>query len=240
MTLSKIFLATLLLFGGGFSLFFAYYKQAQSLNPSYALTTLGYTNTGKEHVTKDFYEEVLDLSLEQPVNLMQFSLSEAKERLLAYPFIEEVSLEKLPPDTLLVECVMRKPILELVDYDQVALDKEGYLFPIHYFYTPKKLPKVYLGLGSIPLRFDTPVRLDTSEMNIVLTLLERVAHIKMIDLSLLHAESLGKQEIVLTLSQERYIRLPVHDWEQALSHLEKIPPSYKEVDLRYHNLALVR
>lgn len=241
MTHSKILILTLLLFITGFGLFFAYTRQEQSLDPSYTLTTLAFTNSGKEHLPKDFYEEALDLTQDNPINLMQFSLHTAEKRLLAYPFIEEVTLEKMPPDTLLIECVMRKPLFELADYDQVAIDREGYLFPLNHFYTPKKLPKVYLGLGDKPLHFEThSLRMDPTEMELILSLLKRVPQLKMIDLSYLNAESLGKQEIILTQSQGRHIRLPVHNWELALAHLADIPPTYKEVDLRYTKLALVR
>jgi Cell division septal protein len=164
-----------------------------------------------------------------------------KKKLLAYPFIEGVSLEKMLPDTLFVDCVMRKPLLELADYEQVAIDEEGFIFPLTYFYTPKRLPKVYLGLGPSPLKFNThTLKLDGEEMRLILTLLKKVPNVKIIDLSLLNAESLGKEEIILTLRDNRFVRLPKLDWEEAFSHLDKIPPSYKEVDLRYSKLTLVR
>ena len=242
MTRSKLLLLTALIFSTGFALFFAYYRQEQRSDPSYALTTLGFTNTGKELISKDFYEEVLDLSVEHPVNLVQISLRQAEKKLLAYPFIEAVTLEKMLPDTLFVDCALRKPLLELADYDRIAIDLEGYIFPIHFFYTPKRLPKVYLGLGiSQPLKFDThSLKLDPQELELILALLEKLPDLKMIDLSQLNAETLGRQEIILTLPGNRYVRLPTRNWEEALANLPKIPSSYQEVDLRYTKLALVR
>jgi hypothetical protein len=112
---------------------------------------------------------------------------------------------------------------------------------MQFFYTPKKLPKVYLGLGSSPLQFaNCLLKLDHEELKLILTLLKKIPGIKLIDLSRINSESLGRREIIVTLSEDRFVRLPFNDWEKALTYLPKIPPSYKEVDLRFAKRALVK
>ena len=62
------------------------------------------------------------------------------------PLIKKASIKKIPPGTLYIEYQMRVPLAYLGDYTNTALDEEGYLFPFSPFFTPKKLPIIYLGL----------------------------------------------------------------------------------------------
>src|SRR5262249_46674834 len=51
-------------------------------------------------------------------------------------------------NTLFIEYETREPIAFLEDFKNTAIDFHGYIFPFKPFFSPKQLPKIYLGLSA--------------------------------------------------------------------------------------------
>jgi len=142
-------------------------------------------------------------------------LERAKERLLRSPLIARAEVKLIKPSTLYVDYTVRQPIAWLEDYSNAVVDKEGYLFPFAPFFTPKKLPGIYLGLSPFGMpptdldretaQWNTPLQgkyysLALDVLNIVTD--PKVADlfaVKRIDVSNAFSESYGTREIVVII-----------------------------------------
>src|SRR5690606_28774117 len=82
---------------------------------------------------------------DHPKNLYSFNTEEAVQKLLHLPVIKEAKIRKIRPGTIHVDYALRKPIAYLADYSNTAIDASGTIFSFKPFYTPKKLPEIYLG-----------------------------------------------------------------------------------------------
>ncbi len=137
------------------------------------------------------------------------------------PLISQAEVKLIKPGTLYIDYTIRQPIAFLEDYENVALDKEGYPFPFNPFFTPKNLPAVYFGLGPFgtpPVDPERPtvqwrVPLQGKYLTLALDLLAIVADpkvadlfsVKRIDVSNAFAESYGTREIVV-ITEDSIIR----------------------------------
>ena len=155
----------------------------------------------------------MGISSDRPFNARTFNVKRAKERLLESPLIAAAVVKLIEPSTLYVDYTVRKPTALLEDYTNVAVDKEGYLFPLTPFFTPKNLPALYLGLesfGAVPSDPDREVaEWNTPLQDKYFTLALAILHIvtdpqvadlfavKRIDVSNAFSESYGTREIVV-------------------------------------------
>lgn len=189
----------------------------------YRLQAIVQTGPEKEALKTAYLAELLDLSLDRPISLYALDLSWAEARLRTSPLIAQATVKRLPPHTLYIDYTVRRPIALLADYHNVALDQEGYLFPLAPFLTPKQLPAIYLGLppfgqdvGGDGLQggnWQTP--LTGRHIQLALDLLAKLhhssygetVHVQRIDVSNAFAKSLGQREIVLFLEEELEVGL---------------------------------
>lgn len=130
---------------GGVFLYFRHIQEKQRHDSAYQIVAIMQSTAGSEELKTVYFAELIGLSIDQPANLYQFKTREAKEKLLACPVIHEASVKKIFPGTVHINYLLRKPIAFLGDYTNAAIDKEGIVFPFKPFYTPKKLPEIYLG-----------------------------------------------------------------------------------------------
>lgn len=191
---------------GGYFLYKKFHR-TRLMNPSFQLTKL--ITPTKVH--PNFFCEVLSLHREKKIPLYAFDLDQAKKTLLQIPIFKEVFLKRHPPNSLYVDCELRKPIAILLDYENTAIDREGYLFPYVPFFQSKKLPKVYLGLSAFNTenggRWNEP--LEISKWKKALEFFEILQSdpfkdqyiVGKIDVSQLEAKSYGRKEIVIFLTQ---------------------------------------
>jgi len=130
-------------------IFYRYTKHLQATNEASVIQALMQSAAQYAPLQTTYLAEVLELSQDRSVNLSQFDLEEAHERLMATRVIREAHIKKIKPALIYLDYALRKPIALLGDYTNTALDQEGILFPYLPFYPPRHLPEVYLG-GKAP------------------------------------------------------------------------------------------
>lgn len=199
-------------------------RAARLVDPAYRLTTLIQTGPEKEALKSDYFAELLGLCVDRPLSLYAIDLKSAEKKLRASPLLEDVSVERRPPNALYIDYTVRRPIARLADYANTLIDEKGHLFPMTPFFPPKELPEIYLGLGpfgseqggSWEKAIDTPSFALAKE---VLALAANATwkesqdsagkaltwwNVKRVDVSHAFAPSLGQREIVL-LSEEHVV-----------------------------------
>ena len=207
--------STLIFSGSGYVAMKHYIKtkRESGTDPKFALRTILQTGPQKEALKTEYLAELMGISSDQPYNARVFNLERAKERLLKSPLIAAAEVKLIKPSILYVDYTVRKPIAHLEDYKNVAIDKEGYLFPFTPFFTPKNLPALYLGLSPFGIapsdpdreiaEWNTPLR--GKYFNLALSLLDIITDpkvadlfaVKRIDVSNAFSESYGTREIVV-------------------------------------------
>lgn len=192
--------------------------------------------------------ELLKLSVNQPQNLVAFDIHRGEELLLSSGVMSSVKLTKKMPDTLEIDYSIRKPIAFLADYSNTVLDENGVIFPLRPYFTPKILPKFYLGVQIEPFIYG---KINQDKMKTALDVFHLISKynphkgifLEQIDVSNINSKSLGKQEIVVTFyetlggeSYIRYLRLSKENYEEEYTHFLNLKamnlPKNLVVDLR--------
>lgn len=200
---------------------FFYWKKIRHqrlLDPRYRITSIIQTGPEKDALRTSYLAELLDLSVDRPISLYGLNLKKAKEKLLASPLIATAQIKAIYPSTVYIDYEVRRPVAWLCDYQNVAVDREGYLFPVVPFLSPKELPEIYLGLPPFGKPEDAFGRegaswkkpLENPYFKLALEILEHLQtgpwregfHVKRIDVSNAFAKSLGSREIVLFTEEE--------------------------------------
>ena len=88
------------------------------------------TGMQREALHSDYIAELLDLSSDHPKLFSAFDEEAGKKLLLKSPVIKEASIKKIPPNMLYVDYTVRKPEALLANFSNIAVDKEGYVFPL--------------------------------------------------------------------------------------------------------------
>ncbi len=205
------------------------------------------TGPVKEALKSEHLEELLDICFDQPQNLYSYSTLEGEKKLIQSALIKEVKLTKEYPNSLIIDYTTREPIAYLSDYENLVVDQDGVLFPLSPFFTPKVLPEVYLGIKIEPFKYgklcDEKLELALKILNLFEQYHIKGLTIKKIDISKLRVESLGQQEIVITLIEElgkknylRFLRLTHDHYPEELEHFFSLKqmslPQDFTIDLR--------
>lgn len=168
--------------------------------------------------------EALGLSVDHPTNLFALNLKEMASQLAASPVVASARLSRLLPNGLWIDCTARTPVALLYDYTNTAIDREGRLFPLHPFFTPKRLPEIVLGLPDIGECKPWELTFDRGPLELGLELLEFLSsppfaesiRVRRIDLSNAAAESYGRRELVVFLEEPVVLRLNLSDYKKGL------------------------
>lgn len=199
---------TLVLSIGGFWIW-KNYRNDKLSSEKYKITAIIQTGPEKEALKTAYLAELLGLSVDHPQNLYAFDLKEGEKKLLSSPLIKKAEIKRLPPSTLYIDYEIRKPIAYLADFENAGIDEEGYVFPIEPFFSPKRVPEIYLGL---PEKNEFPIKgpyLDLA-LNILKFLesapWEEGLQVLRIDVSSAFEPSLGRREVVLTTEEEISMR----------------------------------
>lgn len=255
--LAIIVLSTLLVSGSAVSLIRLTKNRHYSrrTNPDHLIARIVQTGPEREALRSAYLAELLDLSHDCPLSLHDYDLKRGEERLLSSPLIKEAHLKKLRPSTLYVDYTLRHPVASLYDYENTALDREGCLFPIKPYLSPKKLPQIYLGLSPSHDPYHTP--LPEEKLELAFHLLDLLSSaqknasffLKRIDLSNSDHPSLGRREIVIILENRdetlHLLRLPTKKFASQIANylglLEKLRERGGDqvIDLRISSLAFV-
>jgi len=211
-------------------------RHSRRLDSRYWITAIVQTGPEKEALKTSYLAELLDLSVDRPLSLYAYNLKKGKEKLLSSPLIVEATLSPLFPSTLYIDYEVRKPIAWLADYQNVAIDEQGYLFPVAPFLSPKELPEIYLGLPPFGApsggAWNTPLAQETFRLSLEIlkeAKKQEGLSLKRIDVSNAFVESLGSREVVLFTEEEiwmqeesylfpKILRLSPKDYQQQLAH----------------------
>jgi hypothetical protein len=201
---------------------FSAWNQKRRTSDQYNILSIVQTGPEKEALKTAYLAELLGLSVDKPKNLYALDLNEAAKALLSSPLIRSAKVKRSPPNTLYIEYEARHPMCWLADYKNVAIDREGYLFPGPPFFTPKEMPQIYLGLPAFGEAADAFGRsggrwrsaLKNRYLDLALELLhtfegspwKKGLRIQRIDVSNAFAPSLGRREIVLFTEEEIFFR----------------------------------
>lgn len=162
----------------------------------------------------------MGLSKDRPLLVTRFDPKKAEAALLSSPLLQGAKVRVIKPSTVYVDYTVRQPIAWLYDYENVALDKEGYLIPMYPFFPPKNLPEIYLGLAPFGERpaiphlpiaaWNEPLRGPYVELafDILLRLQPLVRdlfRIKRVDVSKAYEPSLGQREVIVIVDNEIYL-----------------------------------
>ena len=186
-----------------------YYKQIHGIDYRVPIRAIVQTGPQKEALKTTYLAELLDLSKDKPLLCSDFDIKEATRKLLQSPIIKEAEVKIKEPGILYIDYTIRQPVAFLLDYYNVALDEEGYPFPVAPFLTPKNLPNLYLGLKE-KIEWNVPITDEKIELAFeVLNMLSRpivkdLFNVKRIDVSNAFEFSLGRREIVLLTEDEIY------------------------------------
>jgi hypothetical protein len=204
---------TLTLSLGGYS-FFKNLQKKREVSESYKITKVLQTGPEKEALKTAYLVELLGLSADKPASLYAFDLKCGEKRLLSSPLIASVKLKRVPPSTLYIDYEVRKPVAQLADCKNIGVDKEGFLFPLTPFFSPKNLPEIYLGTDDF-----SSWKVEGAPFKLALEILQFLEsapwkeglQIKRIDVSKAFCPSLGVREIVLLTEEEVSLRRGDHE-----------------------------
>ncbi len=113
----------------------------------------------KQALPTQLLAEMLGLSVDHPVRSSTFSTKNAEKRMRAFPFIEGARISLQTPNALYVDYTLRRPIAYVEDFENIAVDVQGFLFPIDPFYKSMALPRIYCGFspfGEHPVKKTAP------------------------------------------------------------------------------------
>ncbi len=180
-------------------------------NTDYKIPIKAIIQTGpqKEALKTAYLAEILGLSDDCFVLSANFDTKEATRKLLDSPVIREAEVRIKEPGILYIDYTTRQPLAFLLDFENVALDGQGYPFPLAPFFSPKKLPEVYLGIEK-NIEWNRPI--TGPKMALAFDLLKilngpivgDLFNVKRIDVSHAFEESYGRREIVLFTQDEIY------------------------------------
>lgn len=225
-------------------LIYCKFFDVRATNPFYNITAIVQTGPGHQTLSASYLAELLDLSQDKPKNIYQINLKEEQEKLKASPIIKSAILKRIPPSTLYIDYTLREPIAYLADVSNTVIDEEGVVFPLKPFFSPKKLPSIYLGIDQELVWGN---KLESERLAVAMKILEQFSHLEIlsIDVANLFAESLGKQQVVVSLSKDGQtfiLRLPCTEIDRKIKEFEKIITITKAgaiIDFRLPNLAFI-
>jgi hypothetical protein len=194
------------------------------------ITKLIQTGPQRDALSSYYLQEVLDLSKDKPFYFEEFDAEIALQKLKQVPMIKEVKLTLYKPDTLYIDYTLRRPLFMMEDYENLAVDEEGYLFPFKPFYSPKQIPSLFLGETLSELcSFFKPIQSPSFEFaKQILKALEGPSfeqrfQITRIDLSHALEKSLGQKEVIIDIASESFSESYK---EGFLYHLRVTPKNY--------------
>lgn len=239
--------STLCVSGSCYVIYFAKVKWQRHKveNPDYFITSLIQTGPQEEKLPFTYLADLLDLSTDRPKSLYAVKPKEEEKKLLRSPLIKKARVKKVFPKTLYVDITLRYPIAKIEDFENVALDEEGIIFPL---LKDRSLPKIYFGMDQVLLGN----KIEEKKWQKAQELLMLFQHypflqLQMIDLSKSQEKSLGKREIVIFLMDEmemdlfgkkislrfpKYLRMGEKNYSQQLANFlvlrDKIHQDYRK------------
>lgn len=184
---------------------YSFQKRKEMVAQALPIKAIIQSTTSKEKLKTEVFIELLGLTEEGKVDLNQFDLEKAEEKLRNFALIKEVKLKKVFPDALHIEYTLRTPFFFVKDFTNKAIDQSGFLFPVEPYLSPKKLPEVLLGISN----FSSNVRIEDRRFILVKELLFLLnestdLEINKIDVSKAYIPEYGQREILLSIEDRLF------------------------------------
>ena len=204
-----ILVSTLFISGSAFMgwLYYLHVRERRLHDDQYRIVALIQSTPQADALKTVYLAELLDLSINRPVNLYQFNIKEATQTLLSHSLIKEAAIKKILPGTLYIHYQMRRPLAYVGDFTNTFIDEEGVLFPFHPFFTPKRLPTLYLGLNKEECKWGSCLK-NLSSVQLAFDLLGQFEchqqdqfHLHQLDVTHSQADSYGQRQIVMVLEK---------------------------------------
>jgi len=214
-----IFISTFIFSGMPYGGYFGYlfYKQVKQNDRKHDIAGIYQTGSRKNALPSQYLAELLDLSKDKKTKYVAFSEKKAEEKLLKSPFISCADVKKIRPNAIFIDYEVRIPFAKLSDYENIAIDENGYIFPYYPIFSEISLPEIKLGLprflegedeqkregGS----FDKPIVCEhyflAYEVYKLFQEKQFLNHfkIKKIDVSNAFAPSFGRREIIVEIEE---------------------------------------
>ena len=210
----------------------------------FCITRLVESSEGSTSVRAGAVEELLSLRPAQ--NLFAFDIERAEERLRSHPVFKSATIWRCPPNTLSVRYRARSPLAQVQEWPNWAIDGLGYVFPINPFLTPKRLPRLILGLpakeGTSALnQCERSGRLRGNRTELGIEILQYLSQllagegtrISRLDVSQAFARDLGKRYLRVVLQDQLFIegkrlvcrrslKLNCHGWRAQLHRYRRL------------------
>ena len=261
-----ILASTLIISAVTFRIYQKWYSNFAAIRNSkqYYISGIYQTGPQKDAVSSIKLAELMKLSVDNPIHILDFDEDLAEKNLLNYPLFKKVNVKKWKPSSVFVDYTIRDPYLIVEDYEDVVMDSDGVLFPYSQFFSTRRLPKCYLGVNE---NFDLneKKKLTLRSFQKAQNFFEGSSYkIESLDVSESFSDSFAKREIIFKISQELeeqifpyYLRMSVVDIEKQLSNFlvlskefskqqklwlklyPNVAPKEKVVDLRIEGMALI-
>lgn len=215
-----IVISSLLVSGttGAALLFFKFQDYTLASSEKGKICAIVQTGPKYEALKNHFLAETLALSKDRPTSLYHFDTTSALSKLLSTHVIEKAKVKKIKPDTLYIDYQIREPLFSYRDLSNTYLDRQGILFPGYPFYTPKKVPELYLGNN----RLKWGGRVPEEKLQVALTLLEKLKGFQLLRIDLSSIDlNLGRREIIVIIKVKEGVhtlRLPRESFEEQLKN----------------------
>jgi hypothetical protein len=201
-----ILVSTLLISGSAFMgwLYYLHVRERRLHDDQYHIVAIIQSTPQTDSLKSVYLAELLDLSLDRPTNLYQFNTKKGIQILLSNPLIKKAMIKKILPGTLFIHYQMRVPVAYIGDLANTVIDEEGVLFPFRPFFTPKRLPTIYLGLNTDECHWGRCL-IEYASVNLSFSILKQCEYqlgnfkIKQLDVAQAQADSYGQRQIVLVL-----------------------------------------
>ena len=216
-------------------------KEEQVLYP---LSYIVQTGLQKEALHSDYLAELLGLCKDVPTLFTEFDEQTAEKKLLISPLFARAKVKKIPPNMVYVDYTVRKPIGWAADFVNTVVDKDGFLFPMAPFFSPKKLPEIYLSAEAVgEASFERPLQGQLFELALqVLNLFEGCEkesfRVKRVDVSQSFFPTLGKRGITVILENDlgenvastHFLRLSTQRFSQEIANYRTLRPRLLETE----------
>ncbi|NDD57957.1 MAG: hypothetical protein EBZ47_01715 [Chlamydiae bacterium] len=234
-------------------------KPASKEQKDPVITALIQTGPQREALRSDYLAELIGISRDRPVKFTKFDIKKGLDALLSSPLIQQANIKIIKPSSLYVDYAVRQPIAWVYDFENMGIDKEGFLVPMYPFFPPKCLPELYLGLSEFQQApsenfFPTAkwnASLQSPALDLAFDILHRLQPlakdlfiIKRIDVSKAFEKNLGLREIVITVENElilskesapvllvHYLRLSAKNYPQELGNYSELRKKIIEEDV---------
>ncbi len=241
-------------------------KQDKVSRSDFYLTHIIQTGPNRDDLKSDLLAELLGLSVTNPTSIFRFDSKLAEQKLSKVSFIKKAKIKLVYPNTVYIDYEMRKPLAMLYDFENIAFDEEGVTFPFYPYYTPKKLPEVYLGLSQDSLNLGDVVPED--KLRIVSEILTATEPLKAskdffltwLDVAKVFEKSLGQREVVACVESRKaefqhYLRLSATNYlqdfgnylqlnseqsEDMTQFMQLSSSKLKMIDLRINRTAIIK